>query len=91
MKRFRNVALAVAAAFVITYGVLVFVVYRNLLAEQLHPTTRYSPKFPPEAAWIFAAVDSLIIFAAIAVIGFIISLASTFWQFLQSRRRKHSM
>ena len=91
MKRFRNAVIAVLVAFAITYGVLVFIIYRNLLSQQLHPTTSYPPKFPPEAAWIFAAVDSLIIFIAIAIIGFVITVVSTFWQFLRSRHREHSM
>ncbi len=91
MKRFRHAVIAVLAAFAITYGVLVFSIYRHLLAEQLHPTTGYSWKFPPELAWVFAAVDSLIIFVAIAIIGFIITVVSMFWRFLCSRRREQSL
>jgi hypothetical protein len=91
MKRFRHPVIAVVTAFAITYGVLVFLLYRSMIAEQLHPTTGYPPKFYPETAWIFAAVDTLIIFAVITIIGFIVTVIASSWRSFRSRHRNHSV
>ena len=92
MKRFRDAVIAVMAAFAVTYGVVGFILYRKMLAQWLHPQRDFPPpKFPPEMAWVFAAVDALIIFIAIAIIGFGITVGSTLWQFFRSRHRKHSL
>ena len=67
MKGFRNAALVATAAYAITYGVLVFIEYRWIEAYQLAGN---HAKFPPQAAWVFAALHATMIFGAIAIIGF---------------------
>ena len=64
MKGFRHAALVVTAAYAITYGVLVFIESRWIEAYQLAGDRA---KFPPQAAWIFAALHATMIFGAIAV------------------------
>ena len=84
MNRFRNVGILVAATFATTYGALVFIFYRKGLAEQIHPTTEYPAKFPPEFAWISAAVVILYISLVIAVTLIIVMSVSALWQFFRS-------
>jgi hypothetical protein len=92
MNRFRDAVIVVVAAFAVTYGVIGFILYRKMLAYQLHPQPDLPPpKFPPEAAWIFAAVDTLLIFVAIALIGFMVIIVSTIWRFFRARHRNHSV
>ena len=68
---FRHVVVAVLAAYVVTYGVLVFIEYRLIEAYQLPGD---HPKFPPEAAWVLAVLHAAMIFGAIAVIGFLLAV-----------------
>jgi hypothetical protein len=85
MKGFRHAALVVMAAYGITCGVLVFIEYRWIEVYQLagnHAT------FPPQAAWIFAAVHATMIFAAIAIIGFLLTVLWFICECFRSRRRR---
>jgi hypothetical protein len=47
-----------------------------------------STKFPPEAAWVFAALHATMIFGAIAVIGFLLAVLSFICEYFRSRRRR---
>jgi hypothetical protein len=85
MKGFRHVVVAVVAAYVVTYGVLVFIEYRLIGAHQLPGD---HPKFPPEAAWVFAALHATMIFGAIAVIGFLLAVLWFICECFRSRRRR---
>src|SRR5262245_47402573 len=85
MKGFRHVVAAVVAAYVVTYGVLVFIEYRMIGANQL-PGDQL--KFPPEAAWVFAALHATMIFGAIAVIGFLFAVLWFISECFRSRRRR---
>ena len=85
MKSFRHVGIAVVAAYVVTYGVLVFIEYRLIGTRQLPGD---HPKFPPEAAWVFAALHATMIFGAIAVIGFLLTVLWFICECFRSRRRR---
>src|SRR4029077_10904565 len=76
---------AVVAAYAVTYGVLVFIEYRLIGALQLPGD---HPKFPPEAAWVFAALHATMIFGSIAVIGFLLAVLSFICEYFRSRRRR---
>ena len=85
MNRARHVVVAVVAAYAVTYGVLVFIEYQLIGAHQL-PEDHL--KFPPEAAWVFAALHATMIFGAIAGIGFLLAVLSFIWEYFRSRRRR---
>jgi hypothetical protein len=85
MNRFRHTVVAVVAAYAVTYGVLVFIEYRFIAAHQL-PEDHL--KFPPEAAWGFAALHATMIFGAIAVVGFLLAVLSFICEYFRSRRRR---
>ena len=85
MKGFRHAVVAVVAAYVVTYGVLVFIEYRLIGAHQLPGD---HPKFPPEAAWVFAALHATMIFGAIAVTGFLLAVLWFICECFRSRRRR---
>src|SRR5262245_28787546 len=85
MKGFRHVVVAVLAAYVVTYGVLVFIEYRLIGAHQL---TGDHPKFPPEAAWVFAALHATMILGAIALIGFLLAVLWFICECFCSRRSR---
>jgi len=85
MKGFRHAVAAVVAAYVVTYGMLVFIEYRLIGAIQLPGD---HPKFPPEAAWVFAALHATMIFVAIAVIGFLLAALWFIYECFPFRRRK---
>ena len=85
MKGFRHAVVAVVAAYVATYGVLVFIEYRLIGAHQL---PRDHPRFAPEAAWVFAALHATMIFGAIAVVGFLLPVLWFIWECFRSRRRR---
>jgi heme/copper-type cytochrome/quinol oxidase subunit 2 len=87
MKRFGHAVIAVVGAYAFTYGVLVFIEYRVLAA---HQQPEDHPKFPPEAAWVFAALHATMIFGVIAVIGVAVAVVFTIWEFFRSRRRRLS-
>src|SRR5215510_7688658 len=83
MKGFRHAAVVVTAAYAITYGVLVFIESRWIEAYQLAGD---HAKFPPEAAWIFAALHATMIFGAIAIIGFLLAVLWFICECFRSRR-----
>lgn len=85
MKGFRHAVVAVVAAYVVTCGVLVFIEYRLIGAHQL---LEDRSKFPPEAAWVFAALHATMIFGAIAVIGFLLAVLWFICECFCSRRRR---
>ena len=85
MNRFRHAVVAVVAAYAVTYGVLVFIEYRFIGAHQL-PEDHL--KFPPEAAWVFAALHATMIFGAIAVTGFLLAVLWFICECFRSRRRR---
>jgi hypothetical protein len=85
MKGFRHAVVAVVAAYVVTYGVLVFIEYRLIGAHQLPGD---HPKFTPEAAWVFAALHATMIFGAIAVTGFLLAVLWFICECFRSRRRR---
>jgi len=76
--------MAVVVAFAATYGVLVVIDYCMLLA---HQRPEDHPKFPPSAAWVFAALHTVIIFGVVAVVAVIVSIVFSIWRFFRSRRR----
>ena len=85
MKGFRNAALVVTAAYAITYGVLVFIESRWIEAYQLAGNPA---KFPPQSAWIFAALHATMIFGAVAIIGFLLAVLWFICECFRSRRRR---
>ena len=85
MKGFRHAVVAVVAAYVVAYGVLVYIEYRLIGAHQLPGD---HPRFPPEAAWVFAAFHATMIFGAIAVIGFLLAVLWFICECFCSRRRR---
>jgi phosphatidylglycerophosphate synthase len=85
MKRFRNAVIAVIGGFLATYGLLVFMEYRLLAAHQL---PQDHPKFPPEAAWIFAGLHTTLIFVMLAVVGVAIAVLWSIFEYFRSRRQK---
>jgi hypothetical protein len=85
MKGFRHTAVVVMTAYAITYGVLVFIEYRWIEAYQLAGD---HANFPPEAAWIFAALHATMIFGAIAIIGFLLAALWFICECFRSRRRR---
>ena len=87
MKGIGHIVVAVVAAYAATYGVLVFTEYRLIGAYQLPGN---HPKFPPEAAWVLAALHATMIFGAIAVIGFLLAVLSFIYECFRSRRRRAS-
>src|SRR5262245_52305727 len=84
MKGFRHAVVVVVAAYAVTCGVLVFIEYRLIGAYQLPGD---HPKFPPEAAWVFAALHATMIFGAIAVIAFLLAVLWFICDCFRSRRR----
>ena len=85
VKGFRYAVVAVVAAYVVTYGVLVLIEYRLIGALQLPGD---HPKVPPEAAWVFAGLHATMIFGAIAVIGFLLAVLWFICECFCSRRRR---
>jgi len=85
MIGFRHAVVAVVAAYIATYGVLVFIEYRLIGAYQLSGD---HPKFPPEAAWVFAALHAAMILGAMAVIGFLLAVLWFICECFRSRRRR---
>ena len=80
---FRYVVVAVVTAYAVTYGVLVFIEY-HLIGAYQRPGDH--PKFPPEGAWVFAALHATMIFGAIAVIGVLLAVLWFICECLRSRR-----
>jgi ABC-type transport system involved in cytochrome c biogenesis permease subunit len=85
MKGFRHAALVVTAAYAITYGVLVLIESRWIEAYQLAGDRA---KFPPQAAWMFAALHATMIFGAIAIVGFLLAILWFVCECFRSRRRR---
>ena len=85
MKGFRHAVVAVVAAYVATYGVLVFIEYRLIKAPSDPGITRSSH---PEEAWVFAALHATMIFGAIAVIGVLLAVLWFICECFRSRRRR---
>ena len=85
MKGFRPAALVVTAAYAITYGVLVLIESRWIEAYQLAGDRA---KFPPQAAWMFAALHATMIFGAIAIVGFLLAILWFVCECFRSRRRR---
>src|SRR5215471_14726460 len=85
MMGFRHAVVVVVAAYVVTYGVLVFVEYRLIGA---HQPLGHHPKFPPEAAWGFAVLHAAMIFGAIAVVGFLLAVLWFICACFRSRGRR---
>ena len=85
MKGFRYTVAALLAAYLVTYGVLVFIEYRLIGAIQV-PSNH--AKFAPEAAWAFAALHATMIFGAIGVIGFLLAMLWFICECVRSRRRR---
>jgi hypothetical protein len=83
MKRCGHAVIAVVGAYALTYGVLVLIEYRVLAA---HQQPEDHPKFPPDAAWVFAALHATMIFGAIAVIGFLLAVLWSICAYFRSRR-----
>jgi hypothetical protein len=87
MKRFRDAVIVAVGGFAVTYGVLVFIEYRILAA---HQRPEDDAKFPPEVAWVFAALHTTAIFGIIAGVGVIIAVLWSIFDYFRSRRRKAS-
>jgi len=85
MKGLRPAIGTVVAAYAVTYGVLVFIEYRLIAANQ-RPGDH--PKFSPEGAWVFAALHAAMIFGAIAVIGVMLAVMWFICECFRSRRRR---
>jgi hypothetical protein len=85
MKGFRHAALVVTAAYAIIYGVLVLIESRWIEAYQLAGDRA---KFPPQAAWMFAALHATMIFGAIAIVGFLLAILWFVCECFRSRRRR---
>ncbi len=85
MNRFRNAVIAVVTAFCATFGVLTFFAHRASVA--LYQRGGHD-KLPPEGAWIYALIDTVIIFAVIAAIGLIVAILHSIWKFFRSRRHR---
>ena len=73
------------AAYAITYGVLVLIESRWIEAYQLAGDRA---KFPPQAAWMFAALHATMIFGAIAIVGFLLAILWFVCECFRSRRRR---
>src|SRR5262249_6496640 len=85
MKSFRYAVVAVVAAYAVTYGVLVLIEYRLIEANQ-RPGNH--AEFPPEGAWLFAALHATMILGAIAVIGVLLAVVWFMCECFRSRRRR---
>ena len=85
MKRFRVVVILVVAGFGVTFGVLAFIAQRSSIA--LYQRGGHD-KLPPEGAWIYALIDTAIIFAVVAVIGVFAAVLHSIWEFFRSRRHR---
>ncbi len=82
MKRFRHAVITVVGAYALTYGVLVFIEYRVLAA---HQQPEDHAKFPPDAAWVSAALHATMIFGIIAVVGVAIAVLWSIVEHFRSR------
>jgi MFS superfamily sulfate permease-like transporter len=85
MKRFRDAVIVVVGSFAVVYGVLVFIEYRVIAAHQLPED---HPKFPPEAAWVFALLHTTLIFGIIAVVGVTVAILWSIFDYFRSRRQR---
>jgi formate hydrogenlyase subunit 3/multisubunit Na+/H+ antiporter MnhD subunit len=86
MKRFRDAVIAVVGAFAVIFGVLTFIEHRYLVLRQLRGERM---SLPPEGAWVFALVQTGAIFAVIAVLGVVVSIIYSIWDFFRSRKSRH--